>query len=403
MSSTNGGGSPTLLRPQHNLHQIKKMEEDEGRESNVQAKTETPINVIARVRPLIPNEIRHPVCIEVVDESVVNGSKTQIVVRQGIVGPSVKSSDQKIYSFEKVLDTDTSQQKVFADVDGISLCNAFINGQNCTIFVYGPTSTGKTFTMQGNAEDIIHSNNNQTLRSQIVSNNASPDQSRISQADDSMITNDFEIKHFTPTKGKKLFSAHKKLGVPGSNRQQSNSFHIGRGSISGVKDEDSPAKKNFIGRVARDMLAEAKDKGIIQRVLDNIFLKFAERADLAQNCEIKISFLEIYKETVTDLLGGHSERRVKLRHNRNHSSSMGFDGGKMDDDQNSQLSANKRMKAKTFYNDQELEDIVKQKRNNLEMDNHSPPFGFDNSLSGRHKDERASFRASSFREPKKQY
>lgn len=32
------------------------------------------------------------------------------------------------------------------------LCNAFLNGQNCTIFVYGPTSTGKTYTMQGNAE-----------------------------------------------------------------------------------------------------------------------------------------------------------------------------------------------------------------------------------------------------------
>jgi len=44
-------------------------------------KTDVPINVIARVRPIIPNEMRHPVCIEVVDDSVVNGSKTQIMVR----------------------------------------------------------------------------------------------------------------------------------------------------------------------------------------------------------------------------------------------------------------------------------------------------------------------------------
>lgn len=76
-----------------------------------------------------------------------------------------------------------------------------------------------------------------------------------------MITNDFEIKTFTPTKGKKQFSAHKKLGLISSNRQQSSSFHIGRGSAS--KNEESPNRLGYIQRVARDMLAEAKDKGII--------------------------------------------------------------------------------------------------------------------------------------------
>ena len=53
--------------------------------------------------------------------------------------------------------------KVFDEVEGNNLCNAFVNGQNCTIFVYGPTSTGKTFTMQGNAEDIINGNSKEAL------------------------------------------------------------------------------------------------------------------------------------------------------------------------------------------------------------------------------------------------
>ena len=74
---------------------------------------------------------------------------------------SIKSQDQKVYSFEKVLDPDSTQQSVYQEVEGHSLCNAFLNGQNCTIFVYGPTSTGKTFTMQGNAEDIIHGKTDQ--------------------------------------------------------------------------------------------------------------------------------------------------------------------------------------------------------------------------------------------------
>ena len=117
-------------------------------------RADVPINVIARVRPLISNEYRHPVCIEVVDHPT--GSveqKTQIVVRQGFNS----KNEQKMYSFEKVLGPESSQKEVFSEVDGSTLTNAFLNGQNCTIFVYGPTSTGKTFTMQGNAEEIIHS------------------------------------------------------------------------------------------------------------------------------------------------------------------------------------------------------------------------------------------------------
>ena len=55
------------------------------------------------------------------------------------------------------------------------------------------------------------------------------------------------------------------------------------------------------------MMVEGRDKGIIQRVVDQIYAKFAERSDLQGNCEIKVSFLEIYKENVTDLLEGHTQ------------------------------------------------------------------------------------------------
>ena len=58
------------------------------------------------------------------------------------------------------------------------------------------------------------------------------------------------------------------------------------------------------------MMVESRDKGIIQRVLDHIYDSFAKRQDLEANCEIKISFLEIYKEHVTDLLEGHTARRL---------------------------------------------------------------------------------------------
>ena len=62
------------------------------------------INVMARVRPQIPNEARHPTCIEVVDDSIIDGHKTQIVVRKDITN----KTEQKIYSFEKVLDPEST-------------------------------------------------------------------------------------------------------------------------------------------------------------------------------------------------------------------------------------------------------------------------------------------------------
>lgn len=55
------------------------------------------------------------------------------------------------------------------------------------------------------------------------------------------------------------------------------------------------------------MIIESRDKGIIQRVVDHVYERFASRADLQKNCEIRISFLEIYKENVTDLLEFHRQ------------------------------------------------------------------------------------------------
>ena len=50
--------------------------DDAEKEGANEKKNDVPINVVARVRPMIKNEQRHPVCIEVVDDSIVNGHKT---------------------------------------------------------------------------------------------------------------------------------------------------------------------------------------------------------------------------------------------------------------------------------------------------------------------------------------
>ena len=56
------------------------------------------------------------------------------------------------YYFEHVYSEHSPQSLVF-DECARELCDSFFEGKNCNIVVYGPTSTGKTYTMQGD----IHS------------------------------------------------------------------------------------------------------------------------------------------------------------------------------------------------------------------------------------------------------
>ena len=108
------------------------------------------------------------------------------------------------------------------------------------------------------------------------------------------------------------------------------------------------------------MMGESRDKGIIQRVIDHIYERFGAREDLVENCEIKVSFLEIYKEQVTDLLEGHVQPKGRPRKAslRNHSSSFAIhrvqDGGKDAENADDAPYADsgqpsQRTKARTFY------------------------------------------------------
>lgn len=54
----------------------------------------------------------------------------------------------KSYNFDGAYDEDTTQSDFFAEV-GKPIVEEVLKGFNCTIFAYGQTGTGKTFTMEG--------------------------------------------------------------------------------------------------------------------------------------------------------------------------------------------------------------------------------------------------------------
>ncbi|KAJ3360592.1 kinesin motor protein cin8 [Allomyces arbusculus] len=59
----------------------------------------------------------------------------------------------KTYTFDRVFSPDATQQDVYADVVAPML-EEVLAGYNCTVFAYGQTGTGKTYTMEGSLQEV---------------------------------------------------------------------------------------------------------------------------------------------------------------------------------------------------------------------------------------------------------
>ncbi|KAI4463904.1 kinesin-like protein kif11 [Holotrichia oblita] len=96
------------------------------------SKEEQNINVFVRIRPNNPVE---------------NEAKTlEVLSKKEIL--SKTTYNQKRYVFDRVFDCHSSQQEIYNAVVS-PLIPEVISGYNCTVFAYGQTGTGKTYTMEG--------------------------------------------------------------------------------------------------------------------------------------------------------------------------------------------------------------------------------------------------------------
>ena len=55
---------------------------------------------------------------------------------------------RKAYLFHRVFDQSTTQRQLFAE-SIVPIVSKALQGYNCTVFAYGQTGTGKTFTLEG--------------------------------------------------------------------------------------------------------------------------------------------------------------------------------------------------------------------------------------------------------------
>ncbi|GAM89366.1 hypothetical protein ANO11243_074030 [Dothideomycetidae sp. 11243] len=109
------------------------------------AEEETNINVVVRCRGRSDREVRENSGVVVSTEGV-KGKKVDLSM-----GPSALSN--KTYNFDKVFSPAADQEMIFNDVVS-PILDEVLSGFNCTIFAYGQTGTGKTYTMSGDITDM---------------------------------------------------------------------------------------------------------------------------------------------------------------------------------------------------------------------------------------------------------
>ncbi|KAG1669463.1 Kinesin-like protein KIF11 [Nymphon striatum] len=105
------------------------------------------IQVYVRCRPLNSSEKKQN-SVNIVE---VKPDKNEVTVKE-------KPSDKytKTFSFDKAFGPESKQIDVYKNVV-VPLIDEVLMGYNCTVFAYGQTGTGKTFTMEGEKNDDDHS------------------------------------------------------------------------------------------------------------------------------------------------------------------------------------------------------------------------------------------------------
>ncbi|RPB11385.1 kinesin-domain-containing protein [Morchella conica CCBAS932] len=110
-----------------------------------QHNSETNINVVVRCRGRSEREIRESSVVVVSTPGGLRGREIALSM-----GPLALSN--KTYSFDRVFGPEADQTMIYDDVVAPML-DEMLMGFNCTIFAYGQTGTGKTYTMTGDMAD----------------------------------------------------------------------------------------------------------------------------------------------------------------------------------------------------------------------------------------------------------
>ncbi|KAK9153649.1 hypothetical protein Sjap_001129 [Stephania japonica] len=98
------------------------------------------VQVLLRCRPFSDEELRS----NAPQVVTCNDFQREVAVSQNIAGKQI----DRVFTFDKVFGPSAKQKDLY-DQAVIPIVNEVLEGFNCTIFAYGQTGTGKTYTMEG--------------------------------------------------------------------------------------------------------------------------------------------------------------------------------------------------------------------------------------------------------------
>lgn len=102
------------------------------------------IKVAVRVRPPLPKESGSECGLWLSGQQLAVGGKTQ-----SARGDDEECSMPRMFTFDRILDAQANQAKVF-EVTGVNVVQNALDGYNGCLFAFGQTGSGKTFTLYGN-------------------------------------------------------------------------------------------------------------------------------------------------------------------------------------------------------------------------------------------------------------
>ena len=113
------------------------------------ARAQQYIKVSARVRPLLAKENTEEKILEILKKDDSFEPLRQDVIKLK-TSQAAFNGGYKYFEFERIMCENTNQQDVYDQCQIENMCKHFLSkGQNCNLMVYGPTNSGKTYTMQG--------------------------------------------------------------------------------------------------------------------------------------------------------------------------------------------------------------------------------------------------------------
>lgn len=112
---------------------------------------EASISVAVRIRPLTPDESTLRKIVDVVDDRMLVFDPHSSSSENPRIGRHNKRHKEHKFIFDRLFDEDSSQSDIYENSTKPSI-DAALQGYNSTIFAYGATGCGKTFTISGTPE-----------------------------------------------------------------------------------------------------------------------------------------------------------------------------------------------------------------------------------------------------------